>query len=113
MSGLLVVFSVLVILIVLCWLLGKILNLGKKSGSSDQPKEKKKAAKANEASAPAAASIQNEQNEENEGVLVAIFAAVASMMGGKPFALKSIRRADKAGRNIWNAAGLAENTRPF
>ena len=45
-------------------------------------------------------------------VVAAISAAVASMMGGKPFAVRSIKR-KKQTRPAWGAAGIVENTRPF
>lgn len=96
LAGLLVVFAVLVVLVFLCWLLGKIMH-----------REKPSAPAKNDAGS---ASVQD---EKDEGILAAIFAAVACMMEGKPFFLKSIRRTGKTERSDWNAAGIAENTRTF
>jgi len=44
-------------------------------------------------------------------IVAAISAAVAMMMGGKPFAVRSIRRAGN--RSVWAKAGISQNTRPF
>ena len=48
-------------------------------------------------------------------VVAAITAAIACVMTEngivKPFAVKSIQRVGS--RNVWNMAGLLENTRPF
>ena len=91
--GLVVVFSVLLILVAICWVMGKIFSAltgGKNSGAQ--------AGKNSEAaSAPAvkkeAASPVVEDGISDE-IVAAISAAVACMMGsGKPFALKSVRRA--------------------
>lgn len=110
--GLVVVFAVLLILVAICWAMGKIFSAvtggknggtqtGKKSEASPAPAVKKEAA-----------SPIVEEGISDE-IVAAISAAVACMMGsGKPFALKSVRRA-KETRRAWSAAGIAENTRPF
>lgn len=110
--GLLVVFAILLLLVFFCWALGKLMARGKSSGGKGpEKKETPKQAAAPVVKKPAAPAMQ-----EDEGVLAAISAAVACMMEGKPFTIRSIRRADRParmGRNPWNAAGIAENTRVF
>ena len=100
--GLVVVFSVLLILVAICWVMGKIFSAltGGKNGGAQ-------AGKKSEAASPV---VEDGISDE---IVAAISAAVACMMGsGKPFALKSVRRA-KETRSAWSAAGIAENTRPF
>lgn len=110
--GLVVVFSVLLILVAICWVMGRIFSAltGGKNGGAQAGK------KSEAASAPAvkkeAASPVVEDGISDE-IVAAISAAVACMMGsGKSFALKSVRRA-KETRSAWSSAGIAENTRPF
>lgn len=110
--GLVVVFAVLLILVTICWAMGKIFS----SVSGGNGGEKKASKKAEAAPAPAvkkeAAAPVVEEGISDE-VVAAISAAIACMMGsGKTFALRSVSRA-RGARSAWSAAGLAENTRPF
>jgi len=110
--GLVVVFAVLLILVAICWAMGKIFSAvtGGKNGGT-QTGKKSEAAPAPAVKKEAASPIVEEGISDE--IVAAISAAVACMMGsGKPFALKSVRRA-KETRRAWSAAGIAENTRPF
>lgn len=110
--GLVVVFAVLLILVAICWAMGKIFSAvtGGKNGGT-QAGKKSEAAPAPAVKKEAASPIVEEGISDE--IVAAISAAVACMMGsGKPFALKSVRRA-KETRRAWSAAGIAENTRPF
>lgn len=110
--GLVVVFAVLLILVAICWAMGKIFSAvtGGKNGGT-QTGKKSEAAPTPAVKKEAASPIVEEGISDE--IVAAISAAVACMMGsGKPFALKSVRRA-KETRRAWSAAGIAENTRPF
>lgn len=108
-TGLVIVFSMLVLLVFVLFLFGVIFSKTEKTQKTKVPAVKKetKPAPAPVASAPVAKS--------NDEVIAVIAAAVASMYEGtgvKPI----IRRVKKAGSNVrpaWTAAGIFENTRSF
>ena len=113
-TGIVIVFAALIALSLSIWVVGKVLQMfsGKKKGDNNgvKPAEKKAAP------APAANNMANAAVEEGipGGVIAAISAAVAMMMGGKAFSVKSIKRAGtKSSRPVWGQAGVMENTRPF
>ena len=116
-TGMVVVFAALIALSASIWLVGKVLQsfTGKKKGDGNGVKsaEKKEAAPAT----PAAKSNMANASVESGipgSVIAAISAAVAMMMGGKAFSVKSIKRAGtKSSRPVWGQAGVMENTRPF
>ena len=113
--GLLVVFSILILLVFICWAIGKIMSSRqeKKKAPTEKPKAETKPEAPTAGPAPMAAAAAP---QEDEGIFAAISAAVACMMEGKPFSIKSIRRAGKAEHsrhNAWKAAGIADNTRSF
>ncbi len=111
--GLVVVFAALIILVLICMLLGKIFSSISKSGGNASKKEEKAPAKTQTPPAVKQAVAPKAENGVSEEVVAAITAAIAAMMGpDKPFVLRSVKRA-KTGRSAWNAAGIAENTRPF
>lgn len=106
--GIVVVFSVLLLLTFVFWLFGKIVGgSGEKPAAPVAPKPKKVAPVA-----PAPAPIADGVPDE---VVAVIAAAIASMSDGKTqYAIRRIRPA--AGINArpaWAAAGIADNTRPF
>lgn len=117
LSGLLVVFFALCVIILFIWVMGKIMN-------AVNNKQQKKAQVAEEKPAPAAVapvvtekvSAPVETDGISDEVVVAISAAISAMMlsqgNTKPFAIRSIKRV-KESRNAWNAAGVLDNTRPF
>ena len=105
--GLVVVFSVLLLLTIIFWLFGKI--AGSKSESTAQP-----AVQSVTPSVPRTAPVTN-GNDVPDEVVAVIAAAVAAMStDGKQYAIRRIRPAATRGsRSVWAAAGVAENTRPF
>jgi sodium pump decarboxylase gamma subunit len=109
--GLVVVFAVLLILVVFCALMGTAFkSMGSKGNGK---KEEKPAAQAPKAAAPVEKAAPVVESGIGDDVIAAISAAIACMMGGEQkFALRSIKRA-KGSRPVWNAAGIAESTRPF
>ncbi len=113
-TGLVVVFLGLILLIAFISIIGKIF------ASID--KKKKSAVKtvseaSSKADAPAKAAAPTVQVSEDDEIIAVISAAVA-MMGeaeGKAYRLKSVKAAagNSSSRNAWAAAGLRESTNPF
>lgn len=119
-TGLLLVFLILILLTLIITLQGKIF---------DAMEAKKKQAKSAPApSAPAPAKPVNNGNVSAAAVLPApgavtpeivavIAAAVASMEQGASFTIRSIkpvsRAAQTSGRKAWGQAGVQSNTAPF
>ncbi len=119
-TGLIVVFAVLIILIFAVYLLGKVMTIiEQKPAKSDKKSKKAK----DSASAPSTQPLAQESvavstPQSDEGVSPDVVAAISGALSvilsaeGKPFRIKSIKRA-KDTRPAWNAAGIQENTRPF
>lgn len=115
LTGLLVVFVILGLLIFLFWLMGTIFkNIDKNKA------EKAKLAAAEAATAAASTSAEMaevvEEYEEDDNEIVAVIsAAIAaySAEDGKNYTIKSIKRRDSRVRSAWSLAGIGENTRPF
>lgn len=119
-TGLVVVFSVLIILTLLFACYGKIVD--KINGVSVK---KKKAPKAAKPAAPApksqasvlaakAAPAASADGSIPEEIVAVIAAAVAAMSDGDTtYRISGIRRAPRQGASAWRQAALAENTRRF
>lgn len=107
LTGLVLVFAILIILTFLLYLEGKIFaSFGKR-------KKEKEAMKVNlpvpvQATADIAPAIQEGIPSE---VIAAIAAAVASLEGGK-YVLHTVSR-QKSGRSEWGLAGVLSYTDPF
>lgn len=113
--GIIVVFVILILLVFLCFVLSRLAG-GKKDNKTEEKKTvvqpAPKAEPVKSAPAPIAAPVV-ETGISGE-VVAAISAAVACMMGSdKPFTVRSIKKRTRDARPAWNAAGIAENTRPF
>lgn len=112
-TGILVVFLILAILIFFFWLMGTIF---KAVGAS---KAKKKAAAAESAPAPVPVTAQPEADEEDEvtdddEIIAVISAAVAAYSEGGSYTIKSVsRHTDRRTRSAWSMAGLGRNMRQF
>ncbi len=109
-TGILVVFLILAILIFFFWLMGTIF---KAVGAS---KAKKKAAAAESAPAPAPVTAEPEAVEEDitddDEIIAVISAAVAAYSEGGSYTIKSVsRRTDRRTRSAWSMAGLGRNMR--
>lgn len=117
LSGVLIVFAMLVLLVWVIWVFGAIMTriTGQKKPpkvkkeKTEQPKVKVAAAKSSAPVAPAATAA------EDQDVLAAISAAVMMMYEGtgKTPVIRSVRPAAKGARSVWASAGIANNTRPF
>ena len=123
-TGLVVVFLILAILVLFLWLFGKIF---KGIGSLQQKKEQKAAEeaaakKAAETKKPAApvpvqtsAAPEIEYEEEDDDEIIAVIAAAIAAYGeaeGKQYRIASIKR-PRTARSGWSAAGIADNMRGF
>ena len=114
-TGLIVVFLILIILVAFLWSMGKLLNLNIKK----KPKEAKAAPPPAPAPAPAAsapAPIPAEEYDEDDSEIIAVIAAAIAAYGerdGKQYRIASVKRQDRSQRSSWSAAGISENTRPF
>ncbi len=110
-TGILIVFAALVLLIFIIWLFGKAFSGVKKS----EKKTEKKAAPVK--AAPAAAPVVLPAATQSNDDIIAVIAAAVAVYGesqGKKYAVRSVRRsANTGGRSAWAAAGIAENVRSF
>lgn len=110
LTGILVVFFILAILIFLFWALGKTF----------QTIDKNRAAKA-EAAAPAPAAVPAaveeivEEDDNDDEIMAVISAAIAAYAEeeGTSYTIRDVKKRDKRARSAWSLAGIGENTRPF
>ncbi len=113
LSGLLIVFSMLVLLVVILSIFGVIMSRAsgapKKEKKVKEPKiEKKQVVK----TAPVVTGVSASDEDE---IVAAISAAVMMMYEGtgKTPIIRSIRPSQKGIRSAWSMAGVMNNTRPF
>lgn len=116
-TGVVVVFIGLIILILLVMAYGKIFDSINRKKAEKQKAELEAKAQENAPKVQAAAPVEAPPVIEDgieEEIVAVITAAIAAMSArsGKKLALRSISTA-KGSRNAWAAAGIAENTRPF
>ncbi len=112
LTGILIVFAALILLIFIIWLFGKFFSGASKA---DKKAAKKEApVKAAPAAAPVILPAATAQSDDD---IIAVIAAAVAMYGeseGKRYAVRSVRRAANAGgRSAWAAAGIAQNVRSF
>ena len=116
LTGILVVFLILAILILFFWLMGNIFKAIDKSRAA-----KKEAMKLN-APAPAAApapvveeAAEEEDELDNDDEIVAVIsAAIAAYEGDSGYTIKSIsRHGDRRTRSAWSLAGIGKNMSQF
>ena len=109
-TGIIVVFLILAVLIGLLYVISFFSNLGNKK------KKETKAAAAAPAPVPAPAPVEVVEEDEDDAEIIAVIsAAIAAYTAGdgKSYAIKKIKRAEKQPRSSWGNAGVNENTRPF
>lgn len=113
-TGILVVFFILAILIFFFWLMGTIFKAVDKSRAAKKAAADE-AAKAEAAKAAAAAPVVEEAPAEeevtdNDEIIAVISAAIAAYSDGEGYAIKSIsRHSDRRTRSAWSLAGLNRN----
>lgn len=107
-TGMVVVFLILGLLIGLLYIISFFCNLGNKKKKDAKPAEK--------ADEPAPAPVEIIEEDENDDEVIAVIsAAIAAYTAGdgKTYAIKRIKRAEKQPRSSWGNAGVNENTRSF
>ncbi len=115
LTGFVVVFAVLILLILIINLYSFIVS---KALNNDKKKKKEKIVETKNTSpipkpVTAKISAQEVENAVSEEVVAVISAAVASMYGSsEKVKIKSIKKSN-SGRSAWANAGVLENTRPF
>ena len=112
-SGIVIVFAILVLLIFIFYAYGAIFRI---FTQSSEPKKAEAPKQSVPVQAPVAATPQPLSDGEIPGEIIAVIAAaIASLDDGKTYRVKKVSRARTpvAGRTAWAASGLFENTRPF
>lgn len=115
-TGILVVFFILAILIFLFWLMGTVFQNIDKSRKAKAEAAKAAAAKAAPAPAPAPVEeIAEEEEDSDDEIMAVISAAIAAYAEeeGTSYTIRDVRKRDKRARSAWSLAGIGENTRPF
>ena len=121
LTGLVVVFAALVILIFLVWLMGRIfVTLGKKKAKDQEQQTQDTRRQAQQAMNAQIKAEQAAVEQVEEGippqVVAAISAAVAVVMEetapGTSYTIQRVQRAG-TGRSAWGNAGLAAQLSPF
>ncbi|MGN1422996.1 MAG: OadG family protein [Oscillospiraceae bacterium] len=119
LTGILVVFFILAILIFVFWLMGRIFQTINNSKNKKAEAEKAaKAAAAPAAPAPAPAPVVEEaaaDTDSDEEIMAVISAAIAAYAAeeGTAYTIRNVKRRDSRTRSAWSLAGIGENTRPF
>lgn len=111
-TGIVVVFLILVLLVFILWAMGKVLNIKKKPKNTFA----EAAASVQAAPMPVVNEPEIEEYDEDDGEIIAVIAAAIAAYGeadGKQYRIASVKRKEKSLRSNWSAAGISENTRPF
>ncbi len=114
-TGILVVFLVLALLVFFVFIMGKLLHADQEKTAS-KTQEPKETVPAPQPEKKQAVNLVTDDNEDE--VVAAITAAIACIFAEensseiKPFVIKSIKKA-KQGRLAWNQAGIMDNTSQF
>ncbi len=117
-TGILVVFLILAILIFFFWLMGTIFKAIDKSKAKKAEAAKAAAADAvKNAPAPTPVAVEEPEDDytDDDEIIAVISAAIAAYSGqdGKAYEIRSIKRRDNRTRSAWSLAGIGDNTRPF
>lgn len=115
-TGIVVVFIGLILLILLVSIYGKIFDVINSRAARKAEEAKKAAEAAKAATKPepvkvAAPVVEDGIEEETVAVIMAAISAMSSAEG-KKLVLKSVKTA-KPQRPAWSTAGIIDNTRPF
>ncbi|MBQ1183050.1 MAG: OadG family protein [Clostridia bacterium] len=120
LSGIIIVFSMLVLLVIVMAVFGAVMTrIGNKPKKEKQPKVKKKTDLKNTAGSDdegeVLAAISAAVMMMDEEVVAAISAAVNMMYEGtgKSPIIRSIKPSTKQSRSAWKTAGVLNNTRSF
>lgn len=113
LTGFVVVFAMLILLILIIKIYGAIIQKAQDAGKKG--KEKKAETVAETPAPVVAAPVAPAQADGvSDEVVAVISAAVATMYGSSEKArIKSIKKSSDGGRSAWAKAGVLDNTRPF
>lgn len=109
--GMVLVFTVLVILIVVITLFGKVMTAGQKKPKVKVKKPVEVKPVIINSSAPAAPAASEDENE-----LIAVIAAAVDAIysgSGKKAIIRNIKPAAAGGRSAWATAGVLQNVKSF
>jgi len=116
MTGIIIVFSILIILTLVISLFGKI---GSASGTKGDKTANKTAESGPKPPVKTAPPVSKSIQTAEDDSLIAVIAAAVHAFGesvGQKLAIKSVQRAprkSKDGRSAWATAGVRDNTRSF
>ena len=111
LTGFVVVFAMLILLIFIIKIYGAIIQKAQDAGKKSK---EKKAETVAETPAPVVAAPVAQTDGVSDEVVAVISAAVATMYGSSEKArIKSIKKSSDGGRSAWAKAGVLDNTRPF
>lgn len=117
LTGFVVVFAMLVLLIFIIKIYSAIVQKAQNVGSNSKKGKKNKDEKPAEKPAAAPAPVVTASAATNgisDEVVAVISAAVATMYGSSEKSrIKSIKKSSDGGRSAWAKAGVLDNTRPF
>lgn len=114
-TGILVVFFILAILIFFFWLMGTIFKAIDKSRAEKKAAAEAAAKAKAESEAPSAveqAAVEDEEEpiDNDDEIVAVISAAIAAYSEGAGYAIKSIsRHTDRRTRSAWSLAGINRN----
>lgn len=114
-TGFVVVFAVLLLLIGLVKLYGTIVSSAVASAEKRKAEKQAQTVKAEPEKNVVEATVEAEVNDDvvDDGELIAVIAAAVDAMYGKgAVKVKSIKRVPQS-RPVWGTAGIMDNTRPF
>lgn len=122
LTGLAVVFFVILLLILIIWFMGKVIpaisDMLNGKGKTTEIAESKSVPKPMPTqSTPKLVPSQDIAQTDDDEIIAVISSAVAmmSLADGKNYRVKSVKaiKGNTSGRPAWSMAGLRENTRPF
>mgnify|MGYP000999115646 CR=1 FL=1 len=112
LTGLLVVFAVLVFLTYIIKIYGTAIHsAATRKTKNQETKEAVEPAQLPKTQAPIVAPAVEEGIPQE--VVAAIAAAVETIYAPGTHSVRSVKRSAKPARSVWGSAGLIENTRPF
>lgn len=116
LTGILVVFAILLLLIGVIKLYGTIVYSAQNKKNNKAKKAEEPAVKAEPAVETAAAekseALQEDSSDVPGEIIAVIAAAVEAVFGQGAVKIKSVKKTSKR-RSAWKSAGMAENTRSF
>ncbi len=116
-TGIVIVFLILAILIFFLWAMGKIF-LSVETSRKKKAEKKAAAAVVTETAPvpqPEVTEIFEEDDEDDDEIIAVISAAIAAYgeAEGKQYRICGVKKREKSQRSGWSAAGIAENMRSF